>query len=147
MTMNPFRKRQSGVAAVEFALVSVVFFTLLFGAIEMARMLFYWNTATEATRYGARIAVVCDKDDGDIKGQMTALFPVLGADDISIDYLPSGCTAANCQQVTVRVQKASAIDTYIPFLPLSLTMPSFLTTLSRESMSSSFNGTANPICG
>jgi Flp pilus assembly protein TadG len=51
----------SGVAAVEFALVSAVFFTILLGALEMGRVLFIWNTAAEATRWGARIATVCDE--------------------------------------------------------------------------------------
>lgn len=44
-----YRKLQRGVAAVEFALVAGIFFSLLIGIMEMGRVLFYWNTATEAT--------------------------------------------------------------------------------------------------
>ena len=139
--------RQRGVAAVEFALISSIFFMLLIGIMEMGRILFYWNTATEATRLGARLAVVCNIDDGAIKSRMMTLFPMLSSANISIDYQPANCTAASCEQVTVRIVSAHAIiPTYIPFVPLSLTLPGFATTLSRESMSSSSDGVANPVC-
>ena len=141
-----FRYSQRGVAAVEFALVAGVFFTLLIGIMEMGRVSFYWNTATEATRLGARLAVVCDLDDADIKAKMVSLFPTLGASDISLDYQPANCTAANCQQVTVSIVSGKSIPTYVPYVSLSLTMPAFATTLSRESMQSTFSGTANPVC-
>ncbi|MDR3390408.1 MAG: TadE/TadG family type IV pilus assembly protein [Sulfuriferula sp.] len=49
---------QSGVAAVEFALVAIVFFTLLLGIIEFGRFLYVRNTVQEVTRAAAREAVV-----------------------------------------------------------------------------------------
>jgi hypothetical protein len=48
---------QSGVAAVEFALLSLVFFTIVFGVIEVARLLFLFNTLQEVTRRAAAGAV------------------------------------------------------------------------------------------
>ena len=55
---------QRGVAAVEFALVAIPFFLLLFGAMELGRLLYLWNTAQEITRHAARQAVVTNfKDD------------------------------------------------------------------------------------
>jgi Flp pilus assembly protein TadG len=62
------RVRQRGAAAVEFALVASLLFTLLFGIMEMGRVLFYWNTATEAPDW-ARLAVVCVKDAAAIKSE------------------------------------------------------------------------------
>ena len=139
--------RQRGVAAVEFSLISSIFFMLLIGIMEMGRILFYWNTATEATRLGARLAVVCNKDDNAIKTRMMALFPMLNSANISLNYLPANCTAADCEQVTVSIAAAgTVIPTYLPFVPLSLTLPGFATTLSRESMQSSSDGVANPVC-
>lgn len=135
--------RQQGVAAVEFALIASVFFTLLIGIMEMGRLLFYWNTAVEATRLGARIAVVCDKDASQIKSKMNALFPTISSSDISVSYLPDACTASTCTSVTVSIGSSVSIATYIPFVPLSLTLPQFATTLTRESMSSA----SNPVCG
>ncbi len=131
---------------VEFALVSIVLFTLLFGIMEMGRLLFYWNTATEATRLGARIAVVCDFNEAAIKARMTSILPFIAAADIQIDYRPDACTASNCEQVTVRIDKAGQIETLIPFVPLALSLPQFSTTLRRESMHSNIAGVPNPVC-
>ena len=134
---------QRGVTAVEFALVASVFFMLLIGIMEMGRLLFYWNTSVEVARLGARMAVVCDKDDAEIKARMMALFPTLTVADISLDYQPAGCTAATCELVTVSIVPGKQIPTFIPFVPLNLTLPGFNTTLTRESMDS---GGGNPVC-
>lgn len=154
MNARPFRSDESqrGVAAVEFALVSLVFWTLLFGIIEFSRITFYWNAATEATRLGARLAVVCDMDDATIKSRMTALFPILSADKIDVEYEPSGCPPTTCRQVRVTVDAPAALPTYIPFLDVDFApvFPKFSTTLPRESMRSSFGKAgeevANPVC-
>ena len=54
---SPFM-RQGGVAAVEFAIISLLFFTILFAILEFGRMLYVYNTMQEVTRRGARAAVV-----------------------------------------------------------------------------------------
>lgn len=51
---------QRGAAAVEFALVAISFFLLMFGAMEFGRLLYLWNTVQEVTRHAARQAVVTD---------------------------------------------------------------------------------------
>lgn len=62
-TKRPMRKlqrppfKQAGTAAVEFALLAVIFFSLVFGIIETARLLFVFNTLQEVTRRGAAAAV------------------------------------------------------------------------------------------
>lgn len=149
MTLKEHRKirRQCGVASVEFALVAGVFFSLLIGIMEMGRVLFYWNTTAEATRLGARIAVVCDVDDTAIKTKMTSLFPIIPSEKIQVMYSPTGCLgAATCNEVTVRIQPVP-IATSIPYVPLSLTLPAFATTLPNESMeSTNSDGVANPVC-
>jgi hypothetical protein len=67
---HPLRfARQRGLAAVEFALIAGMFFTLLIGIMEFSRVLFYWNTAAEVTRLAARSAVVCDSGASIIKDQ------------------------------------------------------------------------------
>ena len=137
---------QRGVAAVEFALISSLLFTLLFGVMEMGRLLWTWNAAVEATRLGARLSVVCDIGDADIKTRMISRLPALAATNISITYLnppaaPNTCTAANCKAVRVALSGYTH-DTIIPFMPLSLTLPAFGTTLRKEYM----NSTANEVC-
>lgn len=143
---RPYRRRARGVAAVEFALVAALLFTLLIGTMEIGRILFYWNSAAEATRLGARIAVVCDKSDTDIKTRMQTILPILPANKISIDYLPAGCDVNTCESVTVSILPSVAVATFIPYVPLSLTLPPFSTTLPRESMRSTVGGQANPVC-
>jgi len=52
-------KQQRGLLTVEFAIVSLVFFIVLFMLIEFGRILFTWNVLDEITRRGARLAAVC----------------------------------------------------------------------------------------
>ena len=63
--MRPLRilstaRSQRGVAAVEFALIAVVFFMILLGIMEFGRIMYVWNTTQEVTRRAAREAVVRD---------------------------------------------------------------------------------------
>jgi Flp pilus assembly protein TadG len=52
------RKSRRGAAAVEFAIVAPVFFLLIFGMIEFGRMVMVQQVITNASREGARIAVL-----------------------------------------------------------------------------------------
>lgn len=149
MRRPPQRRCARGAAAVEFALVSLVFFTFLIGAMEMGRLMFYWNTAAEVTRLGARMAVVCNPDTtarDAIRVRMRHLLPIVATADIAVSYAPAGCTATTCQTATVAIATTTPIQTFIPFVPLAVVMPSFTTTLPRESLQSTFGGVANPAC-
>jgi hypothetical protein len=94
-------KSQRGAALPEFALIALVFFALLFSAIEVGRWLFTWNTLVEATRRGARIAAVCPLFDDYIKiatvfgtpsqsrpiaAQTSPILPGLNSNHVSIVY-------------------------------------------------------------
>lgn len=150
----PFRNRQRGVAAVEFALVAIVFFMLLIGIVEVGRVLFTWNAMVEATRYGARVAVVCDLDHPAILSRMQKIMPTLTAENVLVSYSPSGCSVADCQQVSVSIQGVSIsplvprppVDEPLQKPPRALSVPPFTTTLPRESMLNSINGHPNPVC-
>ena len=136
---------QRGVAAVEFALIASLFFTLLIGIIEFSRVLFYWNTAAEVTRLAARTAVVCDSGSSVVKSRMENMLPLLQDSNISVAYAPTGCDSdpatarATCQSVTVSVTNVS-IATVIPVMRLRIGMPPFTTTMTRESMQTSTGG-------
>lgn len=142
--------RQSGAVAIEFALVMPLLCLLLFGIVEMGRLLWTWNAAVEATRLGARLAVVCDVDrslGAPIKSRMRAMLPILANTNITIEYMnpvdtvdPS-CTNDDCKAARVRLSGLT-YNTIIPFLPLSLTLPAFSTSLRKEYMSS----TSNQVC-
>lgn len=54
------RKYMRGTYTVEFAIVGLLVFTLLFGVVEMGRLYFTVNALDEAVRRGTRLAAVCD---------------------------------------------------------------------------------------
>lgn len=56
----PRRPREHGVAAVEFALVAILFFTVVLGIIEVARIIYIYNTLADVTRTAARAAANID---------------------------------------------------------------------------------------
>ena len=138
--MNASRafRRQRGVAAVEFALVSSVFLTMLIGVMEMGRLLWTWNAAVEATRLGARLAVVCDLNDTIVQTRMQQMLPSLSAANITITYLPNACTTATCTSVRVQLTGYTH-QTIIPLAPISVDLPPFSTTLRKEFMQSTGN--------
>ena len=144
---TPRRHRpQAGAAAVEFALVSTIFFMLLIGAAEMGRLLWTWNAAVEATRKGARMAAVCDIGDTDIKTRMIQMLPALSTSNITITYLNPGmadntCTTANCKSIQVSLTGFN-YSTIVPFVPMTIALPPFTTTQRKEWMES----TGNPAC-
>lgn len=133
--------RQSGAAAVEFALVSILFIALVIAVIEFAMLMYVYSTAVEATRLGARVAVVCDPGDEVVKARMQNMLSILEPENITISYPASGCSAATCDPVTVRISNLTYKAT-IPLVPLSFPIPSFATSLPSESLSS----TDNPLC-
>ena len=53
-----FRLKRSGAAVVEFAIVAPLFFLLIFGMIEYGRMVMVQQVITNASREGARRAVL-----------------------------------------------------------------------------------------
>lgn len=144
--------RQQGLAAVEFALAGAVALLLLFAALEMGRMLYVWNSLSEATRRGARMAAVSCPNDAIIKdialfgaaGSGVSSSPVvtgLARGNIAVEYLePDG--EGKPTQVRVSIvgyQHALLIPNFpgFPELPSTITAPSFATTLPAESLGGS----------
>ena len=110
------RNGQGGLAAVEFAIVSAVFFLFVFSIMEVSRALYLWNTLQEVTRRAARDAAVTDFSDPSAMEMVkrTAIFRTtsgtltLGApvneQYVRIDYL-------SLQNDTNRTLKQVAIPT------------------------------------
>lgn len=127
----------SGATTVEFALALLVFLTFLLGITDFSRMLFTWSAANEATRAGARFAVVCDNttNQTQVLAKMQALLPQINA--ITVTWVPASCTPATCQGVTVSItglnyQWISPIAGLAALAPIP--MPTFSTFLPREIM-------------
>jgi hypothetical protein len=149
------RKKQTGIYSVEFALVGLVFFTLLFAVLEVGRLFFVWNVLTEASRRGARLASVCDLDrvytQPLVDMKVLALFdnvglvPGLEPSILHIEYLQLNGTAAT-DFSSIALVRAEIIDyehdLIIPGFFITLNSPKFSTTLPKESLGD--NGTAFP---
>ena len=132
--------KHQGVVTVEFTVLATIFFFALFSVIGIARVLYLYNVAVNATREGARVAVVCNINAAGIKNKMVAKVPGLAASNINVTYFPGGCNAATCTAVTVALTGFTvAIATPASFPLGSITMPDFSTTLTRESMNSTNN--------
>jgi hypothetical protein len=133
--------RQTGVFAVEFAIVSLVFFLIMVAIFAWARLLYVWNTASEATAAAARTAVVCSDVSSAPKMEVLRRLPSIPDGKIVIEYRrPEGSEFV--REVQVRLDGVEFL-TFIPFLSKYLVLPAFTTTLPRESLSNAYN---RPIC-
>lgn len=137
------RRGQRGSTAVEFAIVIFIFLTVVFAMIDFARWLFAMNSANEAAREGARVAVVCDIGDADITARMAPFLLFATGGTATIAYTPSGCTRANCQGVTVSLSNYT-VPRIGWLIPVPMGLPAAKTYLSRESLDSLSN--TNPRC-
>lgn len=136
------RRRQSGLAAVEFAIVGATAMVILFGCIETGRTLFVWNAVGEATRRGARVAIVTASADA-ARQAVLAYSPnvmkSLTTANVKVSYCNetgSACgdaPAADTAFVTVSIQDYTHA-LVIPGLQLTLSVPAFSTTLPAESL-------------
>jgi Flp pilus assembly protein TadG len=143
-------KKQSGATIVEFALVLMIFLTFFLGILDFARMLWTWNAANEATRWGARIAVVCDQGAARVLSSMQKFLPQLTAANVQIDWydaagsISTTCTYASCAGVNVRISQLN----YQWISPIgfgnhaAIPMPGFSTYLPREIMGQDINSSA-----
>jgi TadE-like protein len=127
---------------VEFSIVGVLLFILLFGVIEFGRLLSTFVTLGESTRRAARLATVCPINDPGITS--TGLFaglPGFTSANLQIQYLktdgsvladPAG-NYGSIQYVRVRVTGYS-IPLAIPVINPSIAAPAFAVTLPREAL-------------
>lgn len=139
---------QRGTTTVEFAIAGAALFLVLFGAVEVARMMFARSVLEEGVRRGARLAAVCPLNDPAIatrasfnNGTGVALLPGLTGGNMRVEYLnaagavlgnPAG-TYGQIQYVRVTVQDYT-MPLIIPFLSLVFDANGLSSTLPRESL-------------
>ncbi len=124
-------RNQGGAAAVEFAVVAPIFFLLLFGMIEYGRMVMVQQMLTNATREGARRAVLDGTTVANVKTTVQ-------------DYLSSGSITVNNNEITCSPDPSAAsfgdpvtVSLTVPFSRVSwLPAPLFLgsTNMSASSV-------------
>jgi len=114
------RKRRRGAAVVEFAVVAPVFFLLVFGMIEYGRMVMVQQIMTNASREGARLAVLDGVATGDVVSSVDGYLAGAGITGASVSVTTNAPVAPDfAESMTVTVG--------IPFNQVSwLPSPMFL---------------------
>ena len=145
-TGNP----EKGQALLEFAAVTLVFFILVFGIIEFGRALWTWNTIVQATREGARYAVVAIPTSGDTEIMKVVAYndpnatassipvvPGLTEANVRVRYLNNDGTAA-ANKIVADLIEVSVINYRFTFLDSILgpqiALPPFTTSLPLEGL-------------
>jgi Flp pilus assembly protein TadG len=150
------KRQMRGVYVVEFAIIGLLLFILLFGVVEMGRLYFTVNALNETVRRGARLASVCDISDPRILRRAifnaaedsggSSLIGNLETADLTLNYLdgngaavaaPSDTSGAGgfraIRYVQLRVENFT-FDLMIPVLGQQITLPAFRAILPRESL-------------
>ena len=159
MIMRELRRNgEKGATMAEFAIISVVFFMIIFAIIEFGRLFYIHNALTDAARRGARYAALhkevdkaCVKmvvayGESHVDNKCLATGPPLingltetnvavtyeGADADNNPATPATDYGMNLGTVSVEIHDYT-FRLAIPFVPKTLTMPNYVTTLTAES--------------
>lgn len=110
-------KRRKGAAAVEFAIIAPIFILLIFGIIEFGRVMMVQQILVNASREGARRAVLEDATAESVRQTvveyLTRSSINVPPDNVSVS--PDPGNAINNQEISVRIS--------VPFADVSLVPP------------------------
>ena len=97
------QREERGQALVEFALVSVMLFTLVVAMADFARLYFTYSSMNNAAREGTRYGVVNPNDLDGIRARTEALLVVFSSEpEVEVSF-PDGGSRAVGARVRVRV--------------------------------------------
>ena len=141
MHIKSCKTNERGSTLVEFAIGATVFLTAMFAVLEFGRALWTHNALTDAARRGARYATMhASADSGSVQnvvvygnpaGSGSPMLPNLTTGNVSVDY--SGTYQINKGTVTVSITNYQ-FQFVIPIVGTTITMPSYSTTLTAESV-------------
>ncbi|PSU45272.1 TadZ/CpaE protein [Photobacterium frigidiphilum] len=152
MKLLTLNNKQHGITIVEFSIVAVLFFIIIFAIIEFGRLMFTWHVLNETSRRTARLASVCQVTTAEQADILTAAIvdnvPLQNftSNNIQIKYLGSdgseiaGSLSDASTFLTIEYVEASIVDYEINLIiPLAtfgvdFIAPSFTTQLPRESL-------------
>ena len=101
-----FRKKRRGASVVEFAIVAPVFILLVFGMLEYGRMVMVQQVLTNASREGARRAVLDGTTTADVEATVNGYLEsgsISGATITVTPNPPSGAETGDPVNVTISV--------------------------------------------
>jgi Flp pilus assembly protein TadG len=143
MIMKANKKNERGAALVEFAIVSTVFLSVMFGVIEFGRMFWTHNALRDAARRGVRLAAVRRNDSagilavknmvvfGNTAGTGQPLVNGLSTSNVAVEHV-------NYNGLQLSSRTTVSITGYqfqfsVPLLGGTVNMPAYRTSLPGES--------------
>jgi Flp pilus assembly protein TadG len=129
------RRRERGIALIEFALIAPLLLLILFSAIEYGWMFIKVQQLGQAARIGARLGITQAATTAWAKGQVDAYLATTGLDakGCTVTFSPADVSTmvpGSLLEVTVSVPCANVELTGFP-LPKPTTLVSF-TTMAKE---------------
>jgi Flp pilus assembly protein TadG len=135
-----FHSNERGATLVEYSIAVMVFMVAMFAVIEFGRAIWVHNALSDAARRGARYAALHSAADvadvknvvvyGDPAGGSTPTVPNLSTTNVAVTYSSFGL---NTGTVSVSVTNYQ-FQFVIPIVGTTITMPSYTTTLTGESV-------------
>ena len=109
------RRRRRGAFIVEFAVVAPVFFLLVFGILEFGRMVMVQQVLTNASREGARRAVLEQSTKADVESTITAYLGNQTVPGVTVTVAPDPLTSVGFgDPVTVTVAVPYSQVSWLP---------------------------------
>ena len=109
-------RRESGGAAVEFALVLPVLIMILFGIFDFGRAFLTMHGLSAAAREGARLAIAARPvTDSDVEARVQLYLAGANVDEATISVLPSATGAESGTAIAVSVTRTFSMSV----LPIS----------------------------
>lgn len=135
-----FHSNERGATLVEYSIAVTVFLIAMFAVIEFGRAIWVHNALSDAARRGARYAVLNSAGNvaqvknvvvfGDPAGGSQPTVPNLSTTNVEVTYSNFGL---NKGTVSVSVTNYQ-FQFVIPIVGTTITMPSYTTTLTGESV-------------
>lgn len=142
LRIRNFKQDEKGSTLVEYAIGASVFVMAMFAVLEFGRALWTHNALTDAARQGARYAALhtsAGAEDSNIKnlvvygniaGGAKPIAPGLTTNMVKISR--TGDFSVNSGTATVKIT-GYQFQFVLPFMPNSIKMPEYSTTLTGES--------------
>jgi Flp pilus assembly protein TadG len=137
--IKSFNSDERGSTLVEYSIAALVFVTSMFAVMEFGRALWVHNALSDATRRGARYAVLNSTANiaqvknvvvyGDPAGGTKSIVPNLSTNDVTVTYSDM---AVNKGSATVSINSYQ-FQFVIPIVGTTINMPKYTTSLTGES--------------